>query len=768
MQSQFSEAKKSVPIIRIGLFITALIIATTTNAQTTATSEDQSDNPSPETNTLLEEITVTAQKRVQSLQDVPITIAVLTDKDLRQLGIKTAAEMTEAIPNVQMNTAGGFGNQIITIRGVGLNDYSLNNSPTAAVHVDEVYMSTNAMLGFSQFDLERVEVLKGPQGTLYGRNSTAGVVNYITRKPNQEFDAYVEATIGNWQTVNVEAAVGGGLTDLLSGRFAFRSENRGKGFQTDRVSDSKHGEVSRWMLRGQLQWDTDNVMALLSAHAGKDSSDEWLTQFEGTDDGTGAICSSALVGKPNPEECFLSGFGFLSGAYSDTDDNPRAGDYSLLPEIDDTAYGASLRLEFDFENMSLISLSAYEYYDYNHGEETDAIPEIPGLGIYLERIVGYEADQFSQEFRLTSFDNDTFNWLVGAFFTWETGKANELYISDFLVDGEFITDSNIPFVYKQTGNSSSVFAHAEWDFAENWRLTMGGRYAKEDKDWEGAFRFFLPPSTTKADWDDYAWKLALNYSVSDSTMLFGSISRGFKFGGIPGAPPTSGLAPEPYDSESNLAYELGFKSTFTEANIQLNGAVFFYDYQDMQGVVKNDPSDLAETLDNFGDVDVKGAELDMIWVPAEFTMIRAGIGWGDSKVKRADGLFLNAFGEPTSIVGNSLAHQPRFNANLLGRHEITVSDNLLMSFQADLRYSDDYYLNITNDESFAQNDNFTIWGARIALTGQDGKWDLALWGKNLSDEAVRTYGVYSLDNKDHMIYYNMPRSYGLTFTYFMF
>ncbi|MEH6589456.1 MAG: TonB-dependent receptor [Halioglobus sp.] len=718
--------------------------------------------------TFLEEVVVTAQKREQNLQDVGISVAALGADDLRNYGIKNATEIAEVIPNVQLNTAGGSGNQIFTIRGIGLNDYSLNNTPTAAVHVDEVYMSTNAMTGFSLYDLERVEVLKGPQGTLYGRNSTAGVVNFITRKPTQEKEAYLEGTVGNWETFNVEGAIGGGLTETLSARASFRSDNRMDGFQKDRVSGSSHGEQQRFAARVQFQWDFDTVSALLNVHGGKDESDEWLPQFEGTDDGTGGICSSAMVGQPDPRQCSSSGFGFLSGAYSDTDGDPYAGDYSYLAEVDDTSYGTSLRLEFELGSLDLLSLTAYEYYDYNHGEDTDGMPDLGTPDepfIYLDRTVGYKAKQFSQEFRLSSFDNESFNWLVGVFMAREDGEANELYVSDFLVDGEFITDRLLPFTYDQEGKTASVFGHAEWAMSEAWKLTVGARYAYEEKEWDGEFRFFLPSAQAEDDWSNNAFRLGLDFFATEDVMLYGTVSTGFKAGGIPGAPPTSGLAPEPYDSETVTAYELGFKSTIAAANLQINGSMFFYDYEDMQAIVKNDPSDIAETLNNFGDAEVKGGELDVLWLPGQNTTLKLGLGFLDTKITEAQGAFLDAFGIPVNIEGNELAHSPKLSGNFLARHVINVGSSMELGLQADLQYKQDYYLQITNDPSFAQNDDVTVVGARINLSDEGGKWDAALWGKNLTDEEYRQYGIYSLDNRDHIIYYNMPRSYGVTVNY---
>lgn len=256
---------------------------------------------------VLEEVVVTAQKREQSLQDVGIAVSAFSGDQLDALGISSAAEITELIPNIQMQAANGNGNHIVVIRGIGLNDFSLNNTPTAAIHIDEGYLASGAMTGFSLFDIERVEVLKGPQGTLYGRNSTAGVVNFITRKPSQEFDAFIETTIGNWKTLNVEGAVGGGLTDTLSGRLAFRSDRRGEGFQdnlnTAAGVPSKIGEVDKWGLRAQLLWEpSDELSVLFNLHGSKDQSDNWVPTNESVDDGAGGICSAALSGPT--QSCF--------------------------------------------------------------------------------------------------------------------------------------------------------------------------------------------------------------------------------------------------------------------------------------------------------------------------------------------------------------------------------------------------------------------------------------------------------------------------------
>ncbi len=275
----------------------------------------------------------------------------------------------------------------------------------------------------------------------------------------------------------------------------------------------------------------------------------------------------------------------------------------------------------------------------------------------------------------------------------------------------------------------------------------------------------MPPSETDDSWSNNAFRFGVDYFARDGLMFYANVSTGFKAGGIPGAPPTSGAAPEPYDSEKVTAYEAGFKSTFDAANLQLNGSLFFYDYRDMQAIVKNDPSDLAETLDNFGDAEVTGGELDLLWFPTPNTTVKLGLGLLDTEVTDASGTFLDAFGAPVSIEGNELPHSPEWSGNFMARHVFSVGTDMELGLQADVQFREDYYLNITNDESFAQNDDVTIIGARLDLGDSGGRWNAALWGRNLNDEEVRQYGVYSLDNRDHILYWNMPRSYGVSFSY---
>ncbi|MGI9284853.1 MAG: TonB-dependent receptor [Pseudomonadales bacterium] len=725
---------------------------------------------------VLEEVVVTAQKREQSLQDVGLAVTAFNADELRDMGITSASAITEAIPNVQLSAANGNGNQIITIRGIGLNDFSLNNTPTAAVHIDEVYMASNAMTGFSLFDLDRVEVLKGPQGTLFGRNSTAGVINFILRKPEQEFDGYLEATLGNWETFNVEGAVGGGLTDDVAARLSFRVDQSNEGFQKNRFTGNDHGEVDKWATRLQLDWNiNDDAHLLFNIHAGRDQSDAWLPTFEGVNDGAGGVCASGASGQPNPNECFSSAFDILT-SYSDTDGDPHKGDFDFEPEIDDTFAGGSVRLDWDFEAFTLTSITGYENYEYIHGEETDGTPlfdpttgDVNANGInIIHRVDDYEITQYSQEIRLTSSGGGNFNWILGMFLAKEEGEEDQVFVSDVLQLAFEFPDNLFPLIYKQDATVVSLFAHTDWQLADAWKLTVGARYAEENKEYTGDnvfVDFGVEAVDIEDDWNNYAWKVGLDYTPADDLLFYGSVSRGFKAGGIPGVPPTDGIDQlAPYDSETVIAYEVGFKTTWPDQALRVNGALFYYDYQDMQGIVRS-PGAIAEGLDNFGDVEVQGAELDLQWSPGEGFDIRVGAGWLDTEIVESDGLFTDALGGQITLEGNETAQAPDFSANAMVRYEFAVADGLLLALQADVQYKTEYFLRLDNHPSYEQSDDVTVVGARATLADEAQRWSLSVWGKNLNDEEYRQYGNFSLDPRDHILWYNMPRSYGATLAY---
>ncbi|MBO0741253.1 MAG: TonB-dependent receptor plug domain-containing protein, partial [Hyphomicrobiaceae bacterium] len=226
------------------------------------------------TDTQLEEIVVTAQKREQNFNDVGVAISVLSSADVAAAGIKTLVDVASQTPNLQMKNVLGNSITNVSIRGIGLNDYAVNNNPAAGIYVDNVYLVSPAMLTFGLFDIDRIEVLKGPQGDLYGRNTTAGAMNFVSRKPSAANDVEMEAGYGNYENWHLNGEVGGTIAPTLTGRFSLQTVQQNSGWQTNYLTGQEVGKIDRTAGRVQLDWKpNDGVNVLFSAHAGYDHSD---------------------------------------------------------------------------------------------------------------------------------------------------------------------------------------------------------------------------------------------------------------------------------------------------------------------------------------------------------------------------------------------------------------------------------------------------------------------------------------------------------------
>ncbi|HSN72030.1 MAG TPA: TonB-dependent receptor plug domain-containing protein, partial [Steroidobacteraceae bacterium] len=293
----------------------------------------------------LEEIVVTAQKRAQSFGDVGITVSVFTGDTIAEMGFEQLTDLSSQTPNVQIKDVVANSVPNVTIRGVGLNDYAANNNPAAGIYVDEIYLVSPAMLSFSLFDLERIEILKGPQGTLFGRNTTAGTVNFISRKPGDELDGYVNLDYGRFERFVAEGAIGGPLSDTVSARVAAQTVQQGEGWQTNRLNGEKVGEVDRTSARALLSWEpSDDLSVLLNVYGGQDDSDVYLIKID------------------NP---------FTPEDDGDTD--PFRSGASVPTVMDLESKGASLSIDWNLaDSLTLTSITGYKDFSRWHVEDRDA------------------------------------------------------------------------------------------------------------------------------------------------------------------------------------------------------------------------------------------------------------------------------------------------------------------------------------------------------------------------------------------------------------
>jgi len=744
---------------------------------------------------VLEEIMVTAQKREQSLQDVGISVTAFTGTEVQKLGWEQPIDIASQTPGMSIGNSLGSSNPAITIRGVGINDFNVNTNPGVAVYVDEVYQPIPATLSFGLFDVERVEVLKGPQGTLYGRNATGGAVSFFSARPTDELEGYINADAGNYDYTNMEAAISGAFSDRVRGRVAGIWTQQGEGHQdvievtgdpwvpgNFRKLNNEHGEIDRYSARGQLEVDfTDTFTARLSATTGKDTSDSLLPSMPNQDT---LLANQAAYytywGGPSCYNCVLM-----------DDINDR-------PEVDMESTVANLYLDWDLGFATLNSISGY--LDMDHNIENDfAGTELPVQTLSY----GGNVKQYSQELRLTSNEGELVDWILGLYYSkveqdYQSALDQTLglgfltYLYGFNQLGEFIgatTKAN------QDQESVGAFVHTEWHLNEQWKLTVGARFSEDTLDYDAQvldesqsslsdqpvadlFNLFLGPdpetglrtggviaenSQNDNDETSFSWKLGLDYMPTDDLLLYGSLSTGYKNHGFYG-----GLGPLssqylPYDSEEILSGELGFKSTLADGALQFNGAVYAYQLDDPQVIVSEDigigsPNDV---LWNVKESEAWGTELDINWVPTDRLLLRAGVSYLDSKMT------------DVSVTGKTLffsleedepsSYAPEWTYNGLVRYTFPVSNTLNIYLQSDFDYRDDA-------QSFAGRTNTTLESrtlvnARAGLEAADGKWEVAVWGKNLTDEEWSGYSYQIVDTL-HMD--QSPVTYGVSLSYNFF
>lgn len=648
----------------------------------------------------IEEVIVTAQKRAQSANDVGITINAFSGEQLKDSGVMTAEDIAVLTPGLTVNETAATGVPLYTIRGVGFQDYSTAASSTVGIYFDEVAMPYTVMTRGLVFDTARVEVLKGPQGDLYGRNTTAGQINFISNKPTREFGAGLTASYGSYSTWDVEGFVTGG-NDTAQGRLAVKTIQSSEGWQKSATRDDELGEKDASAVRGMLNLELgDSAQLLLSVHHVKDQSENKANTAYG----------GSSVGLPEfnnpytPLDQYLlptgSNFGETPPWYSTGDNevadwtnsytSPITGKtFDIRPQRDNELTGLAAHLEWDINGLTLTSVTGYNEFERVEANDWDG-------GFYNDssNINSTDLEVFSQELRIAG-DTGTVNWIGGLYYSKdEMDEQYHYFMSDSVFGFGSIPWGVAQFAatpileldtsYSQETESWAAFGHVEWQFTEAWRLTVGARYTEEDRDWAGCtfveedgslgnflnanFGSSLSPGdcgtiNDNPDSPDYIFavigtprvndafqvyedsistdrwmgKLGLDYALNPDVLLYGMVSVGFKSGGFNGANSNTTQQLQPYDEEKLTSYEAGLKATLLDGRMQLNAATFFYDYEDKQ------EQDVAVTfvgniggLTNVPESEITGAELDLKWQPLDGLDLSLGVAWLDTEVTKWD------------------------------------------------------------------------------------------------------------------------------------
>jgi iron complex outermembrane recepter protein len=712
------------------------------------------------------DIVVTATRRQQSIQDVGVAVNAFSSTDLRNRGIDNVAGLADAIPGVKLLESTGGGVPVIIIRGVGLQDFRINNTPTAAIYVDEIYQTSVAQAGFSFFDLERLEVLKGPQGGLYGRNTTGGALQVVSRKPSlTKWSGYAEAGYARFGTKSVEAAVGGPISDKIGIRIAGRLVNSATGQTRSVINGASYGAEDRFGLRGLfLIKPTDKIEVLLKIHGGKDRSETpllralpiWIAGASASPGvGTG-VFSNFVLGRANPAVVcpdLLAGrrpdfatCGTLTGAspasYGLTDADKYATASNPLNKLDNSWIGGSANVAFDFGRVTFTSITSIENFKVGRFTDWDATPTTFQHIDYRSNI-----DAVSQEYRL-AYNSAKFNFVGGVNYAYDSlTEASTLFANTGIVPLAFRTTSVFQ-PYRQRTDQWAGYGRIDWRFAPTVTLVAEARYTSEKKKFTGGTFLvdsnrYLVNVDRQASFGDYSGKIALEYRPDRDFLLYGSISRGYKSGGFFGGFATSAAQTDPYRPETVIAYEAGIKSEFLDRRLRANAAAYYYDYHDLQGFGRETIGAVQiQRLSNIGDGRVMGAEADITLVPTPGLTISANAAYVDAKVSKSTFTVSDSFGLSTKnpVEGQRLTNTPRWNLAGLVRYDAKVSDGLTLGLQADASYRSSQnlgFINILAERPLFFEPGYALFGARVSLASDSG-WELSAFVKNLGDKTFRT------------------------------
>ena len=771
----------------------------------------------------LEEVVVTAQKREQGANDVGIAINTFTGEQIRELGILSADDIAMYTPGVTVNETAATGVPLYTIRGVGFQDYSTAASSTVGLYFDEVAMPYTVMTRGLLFDTNRVEILKGPQGDLYGRNTTAGQINFISNSPTENFEAGVTASIGSYQATDIEAFVSGPLGDSSRGRLAARYVKSNEGWQKSTVGNDELGRDDVMALRGIVETDHTEALStkLIISYVDDQSENTANTAYDGRDIGLGQFIAPHL---PLDQYVIPGGanFGETPPFYS-SGDNERAGwtnsytspitgrTFDLRPQRDNQATNIALRIDWDLGSTTLTSISGYSDFQREEANDWDG-----GYFNDSSNINTTDLEVFSQELRLSG-ESDNMTWVAGVYYSYDDMDE---YYHYFMSDSVYALAS-IPFgvglfapnpileldtKYQQETESAAVFGHVEYDLTPELSLVLGARYTNETRDWtgctyvadDGSLGLFLNnvfglagspfelgpgdcgtindiggfdpsfnPYTDSIDTSRATGKIGLDWKPSDDVLVYGSISNGFKSGGFNGANSNTTTQLIPYEEEVLTAYEVGTKATLLDGRMQLNAAVFYYDYQDKQ------EQDAAVTLvgnisglTNVDESEITGAELEITWQPVSGLTLAGNAAWLDSEVKEWQAVSRAESSYPNNIVyydasGQDLAMTPDLSYTLFARYEFAVGDNLVMDVSADINYTGETTGGPRPEDA---TEDYSVANARIGLGSSDGSWRVMGWVRNLADEDYYP-SAYGGGNGPYVRTYGMPRTVGVTLSY---
>ena len=725
--------------------------------------------------TQLEEIVVTATYRAENVQEVPIAVTAMSGEMMARSDIHDLDGIAAHTPGLAYSEFAP-GQTYPALRGISSADDGAGLDNSAALFLDGVYIGRQAAINFDMFDLERVEVLRGPQGTLFGRNAIGGAIRVFTEKPSDEFKSKFALTGGNEGILRYQGMVSGPIGENFGGKLTY-SHREHDGLVRNVLLNKDHQDEDSDSVRGQLVFFGDKS--------------EWTLTADAMEDDREDMGRTPIVEGNFPYPTLIR-------------DTFGAGKRENAQPVDGfserKAHGFSLQGDIEFDSGQLTTITAFRHAETDWEMASigapaggSSAPDGNPYGVDVIDDIEEEIDTFSQEIRWTSNQKGNFNYTMGLFFfTEETDRPERFRLDMNRADsGQF----PIGIEYTRTENettSYAVYGQGNWELSDQWKLTAGLRYTVDEKDytatavncgldlvgtqfedWPGCLNasgqvtavapgrgslgivaeaFIVEPSD---DWDDFSPMVSLQYMPNNNTMFFGTISKGFKSGGFAGSQGVELAATSPVDPEEVINYEFGFKSDVNET-FRLNASAFYMDYTDLQvvrfGPVPSTPFGTFITT-NIGEAEIQGVEAEFTWYPTENLRIGGFYAYLDTDT---DDLVING----VDYSGAPLTRAPENSYNLNAVYTVETNFGRIEA-GVDYSYTDEQRTDYTNPLIIIEEAK--LWDARISWSSADESWDVSIWGKNLSDEEY-IYHMYVIGPGGIGVW-APPRTVGVTVTW---
>ena len=740
----------------------------------------------------IEEVVVTAQRREESLQEIPLAVTVHTGEALENDNVDSLAGIGSQTPGLVFS-AFSVGQPEISIRGVSTKEDGASANDSVVVSVDDVYIAARTAQVFDIFDLERVEVLRGPQGTLYGKNSVGGSINFVTLKPSEENVFRLRQSVGNFGRFDTAGLLSGALADNFFAKVSF-SRRQHDGFITNVLDGSdffgqEQGERTTFAIRPQAVWVPSDDL-------------EFVFTMDYADDDIGASNREPLGSQGPLHDC-----GCAADPIAVNEALGGAGDpFSSLAETegytDREVFGGSAKITWSgLAGADFVSITSFRTSEFDWLEDSEGLPPAtifsnltdPAVGAALTQPAanGFsfditnsafeETEQFTQEFRLLSAGSDSIRWLAGLFYSQESIDRIERF--NFTALGIGAEPDNEQSVQGNDTTSVAGYGQLQYDLGTAYTLTAGLRYSYEEKEITVAAENLnanpaavllrgapFGPVTAEEDFGNLTWRLALDYRVTDDALLYGSVSTGFKSGGFTGSASTEEVATTPFSEETAISYEAGIKSKWAGDRLLFNGLAFFTDYEDLQVTRFFQPvgASFGEFItENAGAAEIFGVELEFVALLTDWLEVGGNYAFLDAEFTDFQGLpSIAADGtvtDPGDFNGNALRLAPENTASLFIKAGTELSNGGSILGKLKYRFQDDMFFDPDNNP-INVSPSYSLVDLWAAYTTPGERFEFKFWVNNLTDEEYVTHGFTQRGSRIAFGLFGEPRSWGLTVT----